>query len=184
MLELHFDPLHTGVGRLQNTGKGVSILEVAERCQDAKASGANVRPSSPRTVEAFLRSGFDPDDLVYKPISYFKARTQDDELAQLAFTFFEEGRVKRIEELRMARQALIDDGWKPGDIAAAPCAAGGGGKGDANTADMVERERKRLEVLRTRCNSTLPCTPQLLLAMQLKLGMGRRARVITLALSL
>jgi hypothetical protein len=135
--------------RAQGSGKGVSIVEVAERCQDPKTAGPNIRPSSPRTVEAFLRSGFDPDDLIYKPPSYFKDRTHDDELAQTAFRFFEEGRTKRVEELRAARQALVDDGWKPGDAATA---AGSPAKAqkDESSEDMVERERKRLEVLRTR----------------------------------
>ena len=92
---------------MQSTAKGVSIVEVAERCQDAKAAPANIRPSSPRTVEAFLRSGFDPEDLIYKPPAYFKAKTNDDELAESAFQFFEEGRTKRIEELRVARQVRV-----------------------------------------------------------------------------
>ena len=53
-------------------------------------------------------------------------------------------------------QALIDDGWKPGDAATAGAGGAGGaskGGGEA-TEDMVERERKRLEVLRTRCASS------------------------------
>jgi hypothetical protein len=132
---------------LQASGKGVSIVEVAERCQDPKAAGPNIRPSSPRTAEAFLRSGFDPEDLVYKPVSYFKEKTRDDESSQVAFQFYEDGRVKRIDELRALRQSLIDDGWKPTDVTkssvATPTAQGG-------AQDLVEREQKRLEVLRNR----------------------------------
>lgn len=101
-------------------------------------------------MEAFLRSGFDPEDLVYKPLSYFKDKTHDDELAQVAFQFFDDGRIKRIEELRGLRQGLMDDGWKPGDVATAT----GIPISKANaTEDMVERERKRLEVLRNRCGA-------------------------------
>ena len=139
---------------MQRTGKGVTVAEVAERCSDAKAAGPNIRPSSPRSTEAFLRSGLDPEDLVYKPLSHFKAKTNDEELAQLAFDFFEKGRQQRLEDLRTARQSLIDDGWKPGDTIGAPGANQNGKANESNTEDMVERERKRLEVLRTRC---LPC---------------------------
>lgn len=131
------------------------MAEVAERCSDAKAAGANIRPSSPRSTEAFLRSGFDPDDLVYKPLSYFKAKTNDEELAQLAFDFFEKGRQQRLEDLRTMRQSLIDDGWKPGDTIGAAGATQAGKASEGNTEDMVERERKRLEVLRTRCSVLL-----------------------------
>ena len=160
---------------MQATGKGVSIVEVAERCQDANASGANIRPSSPRTVEAFLRSGFDPDDLIFKPPAYFKTKTQDDELAELAFTFFEDGRGKRIEELRAARQELVDEGWRPGDPAAASGAGRAGGEGGA-TEDMVECERKRLDVLRTRCARAGPCPAALRMP-------GRSARVLSFYVS-
>lgn len=133
---------------MQASGKGVSIIEVAERCQDPKAAGPNIRPSSPRTAEAFLRSGFDPEDLVYKPVSFFKAKTGDDETAQTAFQFYESSRTGRIDELRALRQSLIDDGWKPTDIAK-PSAAAATVQGEG-AEDLVEREQKRLEVLRNR----------------------------------
>ena len=67
--------METHPSAAQASAKGTSIVEISERCQDPKAAGVNIRPSSPRTVEAFLRSGFDPEDLVYKPLSYFKEKT-------------------------------------------------------------------------------------------------------------
>lgn len=130
----------------QASGKGVSIVEIAERCQDPNACGQQIRPSSPRSAEALLRSGVDPEDLVHKPLKFFKDRTGDAELGQAAFDFFEEGRLKRIEEIRALRQALVDDGWQPMYASTAVCTAGK----SSSTADMVERERKRLEVLRNR----------------------------------
>lgn len=133
---------------VQASGKGISIVEISERCQDPKATGPNIRPSSPRTVEAFLRSGVDPEDLVYKPLSYFKDKTGDTELAKIAFDFFEESRIHRLDELRQTRQALIDDGWKPGDVFTA--AGAHSSSKTEGTEDLVERERKRLEVLRNR----------------------------------
>jgi len=156
--------------RAQESGKGVSIIEIAERVQgapalsrrsaasspirtshhatptDPTAAGPVIRPSSPRTVEAFLQSGIDPEDLVYKTIEYFNKRCNGNtELAQEAFTFFESQRHKRIEELKNRRQALIDEGWKPAVGVAAAASAEVG-----DTDDMVEKERKRLEVLRKR----------------------------------
>jgi hypothetical protein len=133
---------------VQASGKGVSIQEMAERCQDPNARGQNIRPSTPRSAEALLRSGIDPEDLVYKPPQFFKEKTGDPELANLAFQFFEEGRAKRIEEIRALRQSLIDDGWQPSHLQSTV-----GKPRDDNssgTADMVERERKRLEVHRNR----------------------------------
>ena len=98
-----------------------------------------------------LRSGVDPEDLVHKPLKFFKEKTGDAELGQLAFNFFEEGRLKRIEEIRAVRQTLVDDGWQPMGAKSAACTV----KSCAGTGDMVERERKRLEVLRNRCD----CAP-------------------------
>ena len=117
-----------------------------ERCQDPKVQGQSIRPSSPRSVEAFLRSGIDPEDLVHKPVAFFKERTGDGELARLAYNFFEEGRLKRIEELRSLRQSLVDDGWQPGS---ARSIVTRNTKDDSG--DMLDKERKRLEVLRNRC---------------------------------
>lgn len=131
---------------VQASGKGVTILEVAERCQDANARGPNIRPSSPRSVEALLRSGIDPEDLVHKPLSFFKGKAGDAELAQDSYAFFEEGRQKRIEEVKSLRQTLIDDGW----TASAPAVGQSKTNDGTGAADLVERERKRLEVLRNR----------------------------------
>lgn len=133
---------------LQASGKGVTVLEIAERCQDPHAKGPNIRPSTPRSAEAVLRSGVDPEDLVQKTPQFFLAKTGDPELGQLAYQFYEEGRQKRIEDIRALRQSLIDDGWQP--MQSTPSGKPGG-EHDTSTADMVERERKRLEVLRNRC---------------------------------
>eukprot|EP00892_Ulva_mutabilis_P002008 jgi/Ulvmu1/11808/UM080_0019.1 len=134
------------IEKAKASGKGVTIIEVAERCQDPNSRGPNIRPSSPRSVEALLRSGIDPEDLVHKPLSFFKGRTGDVELAQGSYEFFEEGRQKRIEEVKTLRQTLIDDGWTAGAAAAGPSKT----SDDSGAADLVERERKRLEVLRNR----------------------------------
>lgn len=127
----------------------MSIIEIAERCQDPNAHGQQIRPSSPRSAEALLRSGVDPEDLVHKPLKFFKGRTGDAELGQLAFNFFEEGRLKRIEEIRTLRQSLVDDGWQPMCATSAACTAS---EYSIGTANMVERECKRLEALRNRCD--------------------------------
>lgn len=93
--------------------------------------------------------------MVYKPLEYFKKRCNGSEpLAQKAFTFFDGQRQRRIEELRARRQALIEENWKPGDVMKPPGAKAAVVDG---TDDMVERERKRLEVLKKRCANCPSC---------------------------
>ena len=87
---------------------------------------------------------------MHKPLSFFKGKTGDLELAQGSYDFFEEGRQKRIEEVKAMRQALIDDGWTAAMATACPSK----GNDESGAADLVERERKRLEVLRNRCGYT------------------------------
>lgn len=102
-------------------------------------------------MEALLRSGIDPEDLVHKPLSFFKSKAEDVELAQESFSFFEDGRQKRLEEVKALRQTLIDDGW----TASAPAVGPSKTSDDNGAADLVERERKRLEVLKNRCASNI-----------------------------
>lgn len=151
LLPAQFADVRQPLAREQASGKGVTIIEVAERCQDPSARGPTIRPSSPRSVEALLRSGIDPEDLVHKPLSFFKGKTEDTELAQESFSFFEDGRQKRLEEVKALRQTLIDDGW----TASMPVVGPSKTTDDNGAADLVERERKRLEVLKNRYASNV-----------------------------
>lgn len=124
------------------------MLEIAERCQDAQATGSNIRPSTPRSAEAILRSGIDPEDLVHKTPQFFLLKTGDAELGSLAYQFHEECRQKRMDEIRILRQSLIEDGWQQNHLAQQNLHSNSNNIG---ASDMVEREQKRLLVLQNRC---------------------------------
>ncbi|KAF0690508.1 Aste57867_18098 [Aphanomyces stellatus] len=74
------------------------------------------RPASPRSLEACLRTGIDPDEILPKMLEDFvnKMRKNDEverEAAQIRFNHFEDGRQMKISLLKRERQHLIESGF-------------------------------------------------------------------------
>ena len=61
----------------------MTIQDLVDRCGDP--GGERLLPTSPRSVEACLRLGIDPDTLAPRPLEYYLLRERNPDLAQLAF---------------------------------------------------------------------------------------------------
>jgi len=104
----------------------------------------NLRPSSPRSLKACLKLGIDPSEVVYRPIHSFLCKNA--ELQAIAYEKYESLRREKLNSLKETRQELVNEG----------AAAAGKGKlgkpgmkkgGDDEDASMIEREKKRVEML-------------------------------------
>jgi hypothetical protein len=73
----------------------VTLLDVADRATDPKYAG-NLFPTSPRSVEACLRLGIDPNTLAQRPYEHYLKRERDADLAQLAFEY--EERLRQVQQ--------------------------------------------------------------------------------------
>ncbi|ETV99980.1 hypothetical protein, variant [Aphanomyces invadans] len=81
-----------------------------------EAVAQGLRPSTPRSLEACLRTGIDPDEIVPRLLEDFvnKMRKSDEierEAAQIRFHHFEEGRQMKIGLLKKERLHLIESGF-------------------------------------------------------------------------
>ena len=132
----------------------VTIQDLADRAADPAFHG-RLLPTSPRSVEACLRLGIDPASLRHIPLSAYQRWEGDAALAQLAYSAEEELRLRRLRNLLEERGRLEEEGGAVGPRgrggAASPAATLVGEAADAaGTSAMIEREAKRLEVLRRR----------------------------------
>ncbi|OQR92133.1 hypothetical protein ACHHYP_04072 [Achlya hypogyna] len=89
--------------------------------EDAILQG--VRPTTPRALEACLRSGIEPDEILPRVIEDFlhhkhKHDEIEREAAQIRYAHFEEGRQLKIGMLRRERQKLVDAGYTGSPILA------------------------------------------------------------------
>ncbi|KDO21076.1 hypothetical protein SPRG_13783 [Saprolegnia parasitica CBS 223.65] len=89
--------------------------------EDAILQG--VRPTTPRALEACLRTGIEPDEIIPRLLEDFlhHKHKHDDverEAAHLRFTHFEEGRQTKIGLLRREKQKLVDAGFTGSPILA------------------------------------------------------------------
>ncbi|KDO21104.1 hypothetical protein SPRG_13810 [Saprolegnia parasitica CBS 223.65] len=89
--------------------------------EDAILQG--VRPTTPRALEACLRTGIEPDEIIPRVLEDFlhHKHKHDDverEAAHLRFTHFEEGRQTKIGLLRREKQKLVDAGFTGSPILA------------------------------------------------------------------
>ncbi|ETV70524.1 hypothetical protein, variant [Aphanomyces astaci] len=126
------------------------------------------RPSTPRSLEACLRTGIDPDEIVPRLLEEFlsKLRKADDverEAAQIRFNHFEEGRQMKIRLLKKERASLVEAGYtsspspltkhasptkkitSPFDVFTAP-----EDKLVVTDSTMVEMEEKRFQAMKVR----------------------------------
>ncbi|KAK9830997.1 hypothetical protein WJX81_006970 [Elliptochloris bilobata] len=132
---------------VRGTRPKVTIADVCERANDPRPLGS-LEPTSPRSVEACLRLGIEPESLRYRPLDAFLLSSQASDLAELAFNFNEAVRQERLTALVEERQRVLaedDRGSTPGKAGAGLPA---GQAGDAP--DMVAKEAKRLEVMKRR----------------------------------
>ncbi|RMZ54741.1 hypothetical protein APUTEX25_003119 [Auxenochlorella protothecoides] len=152
----------------------LTLQDVADRAMDSSFRGRLV-PTSPRSIDACLRLGIDPASLRHIPLEAYAKWERDPELARLAYDSEEslrqarmtvygseaEGRdpVTRVKNLLEERARLEEQGLSGQRRAKGPSQPGspgpgggalGQGVGQDATMDMVEREAKRLEVLRRR----------------------------------
>ncbi|KAK9817058.1 hypothetical protein WJX72_008938 [[Myrmecia] bisecta] len=131
----------------------ITIADIIDRANDPKASGS-LEPTSPRSVEACLRLGLEPAELRYRSLESFQKENQLEELAQLAFKHCETIRQERLQSLLEERKHVIEEEERNGGKNKLAGMAGGGGGHKHNprevTGDMVEKEAKRLEVMKRR----------------------------------
>jgi len=119
--------------------------------------------NSPRSLEACLRSGYDPQELLIRDEKSFARRNEAAEVTQMRAEHFERKRMQKVEMVMEERRVIVDF-LDEQDAAAAPETGGGGGDGEgaksaveqmkekfdheANT--MMEMERKRLAQIQER----------------------------------
>lgn len=84
----------------------VTILDVADLSVEPGATAAACMPSSPRSVEACMRTGIDPASLLRRPLEHFLRSERSPELAQLAFQHEEGIRQERLKALVEERRRL------------------------------------------------------------------------------
>lgn len=107
-------------------------------------------PTSPKSVAACLRLGIDPSTLRYIPYERFFNKYRRHDLAKVAFEHYESSRLKKFAALEEERTAIgkEEGGGFIGHDGAKKQKAGLEGKKDSHA--LIEREMKRLEVLRRR----------------------------------
>jgi len=125
--------------------------------------------NSPRSLEACLRQGLDPAELIPKSLAKFQQEEDLREVAQVKYEHNEERRLERLEQARNERAIIVnflEEARKSGSTrlspsfqklaaATAPSENGGGSiagsaGGDAVESSMLREEMKRVEMLRKR----------------------------------
>lgn len=125
--------------------------EAAKKAGDKEVEDANIknmRPSSPRSLMACLRSGIDPEEVVYRPLASYEA--EHPELQQIQYDKYEKFRRELLEKLKVMRQEVIAEesgGGKAGKPGGGGAIKNGGKMKSTEEEDatMIEREQKRLE---------------------------------------
>ncbi len=152
-MKVSFEPLipphpiiPTPLINLLSTGQGGS------RRQDPAYTGPLV-PTTPLSLEAFLRLGIKPGALVYRPYEHFLRRRHDPELAKLEYDHAEGVRQEKLDRLMQERQRLESEKAR---CDAEARGTGAGRRASGNTdREMVQREARRLDVIRRRLQKEL-----------------------------
>ncbi|CAM9561739.1 unnamed protein product [Pylaiella littoralis] len=114
-----------------------------------EADGAAEHISSPRSLEACLRSGCDPQELMPRRIKTFAVKGELPELAEIRHNFFETRRKEKIEMVKKERQSIINFlAQKEGGLPALAKGGSGllaGAGGTAAAATDVEMESRRIK---------------------------------------
>eukprot|EP00210_Caulerpa_lentillifera_P000637 g616.t1 len=131
-----------------NTKLKRTVGDVVERLNGIEAAGKYTEdciPTSPRSIEACLRLGIDPIDLVHKPLVVFQQHDADTDIAQFRYEQSEQLRKDLIQQLVSERQKLLD-----GSHTAHQGNTITRKEHDESKTNLVEKERQRLEVLKRR----------------------------------
>lgn len=147
-----FDIVQAGHGKQEPTasGRALTIADIQDRAMEDNPD-ASLFPTSPRSVAACLRLGIDPSALRYIPYERFFNKYRRHDLAKVAFEHYESSRSKKFAALEEERSAV---GQEEGGTPMVGCdgmrepKVGLGWKTDSH--GLIEREMKRLEVLRRR----------------------------------
>ncbi|CAG9465794.1 unnamed protein product [Pedinophyceae sp. YPF-701] len=129
------------------SGVRITMKDIVDRCDNPDANPADIRPTSPNTVDAFLATGIDPTELIKRTKEWFKEQGDDDDEAEIACEYYEQCRMEKIQRLTAEREAIINgEGTGKGLGRTGGTLGYTAGSGE----DQVERERRRLEVSRRR----------------------------------
>ena len=146
-----------------NTGMRKSLVSLEDFLKEQKPRIIN----SPRSLEACLRQGLDPAELLPKSLAKFQAEEDLREVAQVKYEHSEERRMEKLEQARSERAVIVDfleEARKSGSTrlspsfqklaaATAPSENGGsiaGSNVDEVESSMLREEMKRVEMLRKR----------------------------------
>jgi len=108
--------------------------------------------NSPRTLEACLRAGYDPSELLPKPKKAFKTKGLPDDLVDVKYETFERKRKDKIATVTAEREAIIsyqERTQKYGNQEQENGHTAANDKED-NVGHMLELEQKRMEAVRRR----------------------------------
>jgi hypothetical protein len=150
--------------RSVNTGMRKSLVSLEDFMKGKKPRIIN----SPRSLEACLRQGLDPAELIPKSLAKFQEENDIREVAQVKYEHFEERRLEKLEQARNERAIIVnflEEARKNGSTrlspsfqklaaATAPSVTGApsvaGSAADEVESSMLREERKRVELLRKR----------------------------------
>ena len=111
-------------------------------------SASKYRPNSPRSLEACLTLGIDPKELIYRPVEFFASQGLAESLQKMKYEKFESIRQDRLKKLSAERAKItssdVNKTWS------SPNASANEFLDSLQSSDMIEREKKRLEVVQRR----------------------------------
>lgn len=117
------------------------------------ADGTTQEVNSPRSLEACLRSGYDPSELLPRPRSYFKEnKTMNEDMLDIKYKQFERKRLEKIETVKQAREDIIiySEKHQSNNDSYTPAAVNNTKGENDNVNHMLELEQKRMEAVRRR----------------------------------
>mmetsp|Transcript_11066 Transcript_11066/g.18078 ORF Transcript_11066/g.18078 Transcript_11066/m.18078 type:complete len:505 (-) Transcript_11066:241-1755(-) len=113
-------------------------------------SGSGPEINSPRSLEACLRSGYDPKELFTKKKSFFKGRGVTEDMAEIKYDQFEKKRADKIENVVKEREAIIAYQEKYNKFGTKQSSFDNDDEANKNVDHMLELEAKRMENVRRR----------------------------------
>lgn len=113
-------------------------------------TGGGPEINSPRSLEACLRSGYDPKELYAKKKVFFKDRGITDEMLEIKYDQFERKRQEKIENVIKEREAIISYQEKNNKFGTKTSLPSVDTTTNKNVDHMLELEAKRMENVRRR----------------------------------
>lgn len=137
----------------KNSRKKVTIDDMLDNLPDGSgrpvsANAGKYRPNSPRSLEACLVLGIDPKELIYHPLEFFASQGLTMDLQKMKYEKFESLRQDRLKKLSAERAKIsatdVNKTW------GSPSTSANQILDSLQSSDMIEREKKRLEVVQRR----------------------------------